>query len=210
MTAGIRLIVFGPQTLCPSKTFLAEIRKYLLLEPRLGNFLDALKNLPNLWDRLVRHDQALQLVPGRQTLERLADWIQHGELPDGSIVDSNLFGMPLTIIVQIVQYFHYLDGNVSHAELLEELSAAGIQGFCLGLLSAVAVGCAKKEAEVRTQAGVALRLAACIGAYIDLHRIYAPDSFDTISLALRWKSSTSHSVLLDTLHSYPEVTDPVK
>jgi len=174
-------MVFGPQTFCPSKEFLTEIREYLLSEPRLSGFLDALKNLPSLWDRLVRNDQSLRGVPGAETLERLVDWIQHGELPNGIITESNLFGMPLTIVIHIVQYFHYMDGKVSHTKLLEDVSSAGIQGFCLGLLSAVAVGCARQESEVNALAAVALKLAACIGAYIDLHRAYTGDSFESQS-----------------------------
>ena len=206
-TARTQLIVFGPQTSCPPKDFLAEIRKYLLSEPRLGTFLEALKNLPSLWDRLVRHDQSLKAVPGRETLERLGDWIQHGGLPDETNAESNLFGMPLTIIIHIVQYFHYLDGNISHTKLMEDVSTAGVQGFCLGLLSAVAVGCARQEAEVNALAAVALRLAVCIGAYIDLQRAYTADSFDTVSLAVRWKSTTSHNLLLEVLQTYPEVSN---
>lgn len=207
-TARTRLIVFGPQTSCPSKGFLAEIREYLLLEPRLGTFVEALKNLPSLWDRLVRHDQSLKAVPGCETLERLENWIQHGELPDEIIAESNMFGMPLTIVIHIVQYFHYLDGNISHTKLMEDVSTAGVQGFCLGLLSAVAVGCARQEAEINVLAAVALRLAVCIGAYIDLHRAYTANSFDTVSLAVRWKSLTSHDRLLEVLQTYPEVSNP--
>jgi len=206
VAARIRLMVFGPQTFCPSKEFLTEIREYLLSEPRLSGFVDALKNLPSLWDRLVRNDQSLRGVPGAETLERLVDWIQHGELPNGIITESNLFGMPLTIVIHIVQYFHYMDGKVSHTKLLEDVSTAGIQGFCLGLLSAVAVGCARQESEVNALAAVALKLAACIGAYIDLHRAYTGDSFDTVSLAVRCKSSTSHNLLLEVLQTYPEVS----
>lgn len=206
-TARIRLIVFGPQTPCPSKGFLAEIRTYLLSDPRLGTFREALKNLPSLWDRLVRHDQSLKAVPGSVTLERLGDWIQQGELPDETVAESNLFGMPLTIVIHIVQYFHYLDENISHSKLMEEVSTAGVQGFCLGLLSAVAVGCARQEAEINALAAVALRLAVCISAYVDLHRAYTAGSFDTVSLAVRWKSSTSHNLLLEVLQTYPDVSN---
>lgn len=202
-----QLIVFGAQTSCPSKEFLAEIRKYLLSETRLGPFLEALKDLPSLWDRLVRHDQLLKAVPGRETLQRLGDWIQHGELPDGNVAESNLFGMPLTLIIHFVQYFHYLDGNTSHVELIQDVSTAGVQGFCIGLLSAIAVACARQEAEVTTLAAVALRLAACIGAYVDLHRAYAANAFDTVSLAVRWKTSTSHDLVLEALQAYPEVSN---
>ena len=113
-----RLIVFGAETSCPSKEFLAEIRKYLLSGTRLGAFLEALKDLPSLWDRLVRHFQLLKAVSGRDTLQRLGDWIQQGELPDGNIAESNLLGMPLTPIIHFVQYIHYLDRNTSHVELV--------------------------------------------------------------------------------------------
>ena len=206
-TTKIRLIVFGPQTSCPSKGFLAEIRKYMLSEPRLVTFLEALKDLPSLWDRLVDHDETLKALPGRETLVRLGNWIQHGELPDEVIAESNLFGMPLTIVVHIVQYFHYLDGNISHNQLMEDVNTAGVQGFCLGLLSAVAVGCAREEAEIDDQAAVALQLAVCIGAYIDLHRVHTVDSFDSVSLAVRWRSATSHNSLLEVLQTYPEVSN---
>ena len=206
-TSKVRLIVFGPQTSCPSKGFLAEIRKYLLSEPRLVTFLEALNNLPSLWDRLVDHDETLKALPGRETLPQLGNWIQHGELPDEMITESNLFGMPLTIVIHIVQYFHYLNGNISHTEIMEDVSTAGVQGFCLGLLSAVAVGCAKQEAEINTLAAVALRLAVCIGAYIDLHRVYTVDSFDSVSFAVRWRSATSHNSLLEVLQTYPDVSN---
>lgn len=208
-TTTTRLIVFGPQTSCPSKGFLAEIRTYILSEPRLVTFLEALKDLPSLWDRLVDHDDTLKALPGRETLACLGNWIQHGELPDEVIAESNLFGMPLTIVIHIVQYFHYLDGNISHNQLMEDVSTAGVQGFCLGLLSAVAVGCARQEGEVDTQASVALRLAVCIGAYIDLHRVYTVDSFDSVSLAVRWRSVTSHNSLLEVLQTYPDVSSHI-
>lgn len=208
MTARTRLIVFGPQTCCPSQDFLSEIRNYLLLEPRLSRFLEALETLPSLWDRLVRHDRSLQSVSGHETLELLRDWTQHGRLPDGVIAESNLFGMPLTIVIHIVQYFHYLDGNVSHAALVQDVNTGGIQGFCLGLLSAIAVGGATQEAEICVLAAVALRLAACVGAYIDLQRSYTKNSFDTVSLAVRCKSSTSHNSLLDVIQTYPEASIP--
>ena len=206
-TTKIRLIVFGPQTSCPSKGFLAEIRKYLLLEPRLVTFLEALKNLPSLWDRLVDHDESLNALPGRETLIHLGDWIQHGELPDEVVAESNVFGMPLTIVVHIVQYFHYLDGNISHFKMMEDVRTAGVQGFCLGLLSAVAVGCARQEAEINALAAVALRLAVCIGAYIDLHRVYTVDSFDSVSLVVRWRLAESHNSLLEVLRTYPDVSN---
>lgn len=206
-TNKIRLIVFGPQTSCPSKGFLAEIRKYILSEPRLLTFLEALKDLPSLWNRLVDHDDRLKAIPGHEILVRLGNWIQHGEFPDEVIAESNLFGMPLTIVIHIVQYFHYLDGNISHNQLMEDVNTAGVQGFCLGLLSAVAVGCARQEAEIDAQASVALRLAVCIGAYIDLHRVNTVESFDSISLAVRWRSVTSHNSLLEVLQTYPDVSN---
>ena len=70
----------------------------------------------------------------------LGGWILCREPPDRIIAESNLIGMPLTIAVHIVQCFHYLHREVSHAMLFKDVNSGGVRDFYLGLPSAVAVG----------------------------------------------------------------------
>lgn len=46
-----------------------------------------------------------------------------------------------------------------HANIIENVKYAGIQGFCIGFLSATALACSKSEEDVGILGAVALRLA---------------------------------------------------
>lgn len=112
--------------------------------------------------------------------------------------------MPLTIIIRLVQYTHYLENNpqgLTHAQLLEaaQIKISGIHGFCIGLLSAITAGCAKTEHDLGKLGGVALRLAACIGVYVGMDSAI---ECETSVLAVRWNSSGSQDLVTDALKAH--------
>jgi len=206
------LLVFGPQTTWPTSTYLSQLRAILLLDARLDTFLAAIKALPSLWQDLVEHDPCLATVPGLNSVQDLLDWLKHGEMPTRADVPPNVLTMPLTIIIHVVQFLHYIHSEAeksSYGQILENVKAGGVQGFCTGLLTAIAVACSKDEESVNELGAVALRLALCIGAYVDLDGAFADQPLETSSIAVRWKSEKGREMISETLKDYPNVSVPM-
>ncbi|KAF7507855.1 hypothetical protein GJ744_010019 [Endocarpon pusillum] len=202
------LIVLGPQTPSPSPDHLSLIRQVLLNDHRLQTFLAAIKDLPDLWSVLVEADPSLTQVPGLPLLEGFRKWINHGEFPlQHSGILPNVLSTPLTVIIQIVEYFNYLEHlgpAVSHAQILDNVKNGGFQGFCTGFLAAIALAYSKDEREISEFAAVALRLAVCIGAYVDLDGRFADPPRETSCITARWTPAVGKHQVLDILKDYPE------
>ncbi|KAL9031278.1 MAG: hypothetical protein Q9196_000685 [Gyalolechia fulgens] len=199
------ILVFGSQTIWPTSEYLFQLRAALLLEPRLRNVLAAIKDLPKLWEDLITYDPRLGAVPGRRWLTNLVEWLNHGEFISMPTSPPNVMTMPLTIMIHIIQYFRYLnDIDSVHSDILDHTRVGGAQGLCTGILSAIAVACSKSEEDVSNHAVVALRLALCIGAYVDLDGASAQPPMETTSLAVRWRSEAGHDNILKILENYPE------
>ena len=204
---GPSLVVFGSQTVWPSPQYSAQLRETLLLEPSLHAFLTAIRTLPNVWESLIQSDPSLEAVPGTDSLARLKNWLDHGDFPaqPGSL--PNVLCTPLTIIIHVVQYMHYVCDakNPSHSQILESAKLGGVQGFCTGLLTAFAVACSKDEEDVARLGGVALRLALVVGAYVDLDGAYAKPANESCCIVVRWREEMGKDRVLEILKAYPEV-----
>ena len=184
------LVVFGPQTSWPNAEYLGQMRDALRLEPRNHFILDTIKKLPELWDQLLRKDPLLNSLPGKRSVQLLQDWINGEEVSLASVKRPNILTLPLTIITHFVQYFYYIDNDTdypSQSRLLKSVELGGMQGFCAGILTAVAVSCSKNEEDINIFGATALRLAFCIGAYVDLDSAL---NIETVSLVIRWRSKT--------------------
>ena len=204
------ILAFGSQTTWPSSTYLSYLRNRLILEPRLRSFLAAIKELPVLWRELTDHDPDLAAVSGQASLDDLVEWLNRGEFKSTKGTPPNVLTTPFTVILHITQYFHYLGLLQSHhPEVLKNLKAGGVQGFCTGMLSAIAVACSENEEDVNRLGAVALRLALCIGAYVDLDAVSASAKNETASIAVRWRSGDGHDIVLETLKHYPDVSSVV-
>lgn len=198
------LVIFGPQSNLPSSQYLTDLRDSLLSEPRLSSFVGATDELPALWADLVKYEPSLIAVQGSEFIHELQLWIRDGKALLTSKVWPNTMTMPLTIIIQVVQYFHYLrsEGGDAHSRLLDNAQLGGVQGFCIGFLTAVAVACSRNEKDVALFGGVALRLALCMGAYIDLDGLR---NRRMSSVAVRWKTSDGYEKLINFARGFPHV-----
>ena len=203
------LLVFGPQTSWPTSEYLIQLRATLLSEPCLADLVSSIKGLPQLWYELVQSDPDLSHNSSAEHVDALYRWIEYGTSPVlFDFADPNIISMPFTIILHLIQYLHYLESNAegsTHAQCLTAARTGGFQGFCIGFLSAVALGCARNEEAIGKLGGIAIRLAFCIGAYVDLDMAIRGE---TSVLAVRWYSQEGHDVVVDSVKRHQDVRYP--
>ncbi|KAI0202891.1 hypothetical protein F4808DRAFT_449551 [Astrocystis sublimbata] len=194
------LLVFGPQTEFPSEEVLSDLRREIVSNRHLSALRDSVADLPRFWHNLVSSDPSLRPVPGAKYLAQLAHWVADGgSFPHGgepATVPAH-YSLAVTVLLQVSQYARYLGhlggdrGEDAHRRVLGAVSAGGgIQGFCVGFLSAVAVAGTKDEAGLGAAAAVALRLAVCIGTHVDCDGIFAQEPVQTSCVAVRWRAGT--------------------
>ncbi|KAI3333408.1 hypothetical protein F4824DRAFT_250996 [Ustulina deusta] len=189
-TALPSLLVFGPQHGFPSEEVLEDLRQELISNPQLSALAKAVTELPQLWNTLIGFDKDLLQLPGERYLRQLRQWVKEGgSFPHHQGNPPNLYALAVTVLLQISQYVRYLRqfGADSHSRLLESVRTAGVQGFCVGFISAVVVASSKVEADIGPAAAVGLRLAVCVGAYVDLDAIRSRDTGGACCVAIRWR-----------------------
>ncbi|GAB1313204.1 hypothetical protein MFIFM68171_03414 [Madurella fahalii] len=193
--------VFSPQSSAP-KSSLVQIRLRLLQNPLLKPLADAITNLPETWRILTfltedlpqqvnqngSHTDAgsdVGIVP--EMLNRVrsfSNWIKTGE---SSVLKRDMSGivtLPLLFTIHVVQYLEYLQQTgLRHSEVLEGVQAGGIQGYCIGLLSAIVLASSRDEQELVQYAVSGLRLAPGIGAFGD--RVGEDVGKSTLQIRLR-------------------------
>lgn len=189
------LLVFGPQTEFPPEKVLQDFRQELISSPRLSALEEAVDDLPQFWQGLVDFDPSLRQVPGPKYLGHLKQWVRDGgPFPHHQSKSPNHYALAVTVLLQITQYSRYLDqlAKDSHRRVLNSVNAGGgIQGFCVGFLSAVAVASSGSEVDLGACAAIALRLAVCIGAYVDQDGAYAPVATEYMAVAIRWREGNT-------------------
>ena len=192
------LLVFGPQTEYPAEKVLQDCRQELVSNARLSALREAVDDLPRLWQSLIEFDPSLRQVPGGKYLGDLKQWIKDGGggFPHRKDNAPNHYALAVTVLLQITQYTRYLDnlGKVPdpHRKVLDSVKAGGgVQGFCAGFLSAAAVASSAFEADLGASAAVALRLAVCIGAYVDVDGAYASVTMEYMAVAMRWREGSA-------------------
>lgn len=201
------MLCFGPQIPRPSTSLIAELRSALHANDRAQTWLDTINSLTQLWSSLTDFDPSLRAVSGPEAIaDLLACFDVDQGVSAGALTNPpNVFSMPFTILVHIVQYLEAFK-HVSHESVLQSTRSAGVQGLCIGLLSALAVSCARNEVDLLDKASKALQLSFVIGAYIDLDDQSAETSLRTVSLAVRWKAPVGLDHVLQIAQPYPSVS----
>ncbi|OCL03381.1 hypothetical protein AOQ84DRAFT_392308 [Glonium stellatum] len=207
MAAVPSLIAFGSLASWPAPDQVQQLRNALRQQTSLRPIVEAIHDLASLWEALAASEPSLDVVDGKLAADQLAQWI--AGVNGVQIVNEkrNVLTMPMTVVAQMVQYFSYLQqpgGVIGHRSILESVAAGGgIQGFCAGLLSALAVASGVSVEEVGRSAATSLRLAFCIGAYIDRDQSLEGSS-KTSTLAVRWKPPTTLQDIQSVLLNYPD------
>lgn len=200
------LVTFGSLASWPSTDQLRDYRKAVISERTLSPIIETLKRLPAFWDTLASTDGSLLGIAGRASADRLAEWITSGEGLSGEDTPPSAIAMPMTIIAHLCQYNDYIqrgeEDGLSHGLLLGHVAQkGGVQGFCAGLLSALAIAGAADTHTIGQCGALAVSLAFAVGANVDLDML---TSGETKCLAVRWKTSAGLEELDDVIEKYDE------
>ena len=194
-----KAVIFGPQRTFPGPESLTKLRLVLLGYPAL---VAAIKTLPDLWQILLKALPELNQVPGPRVFHELSLWIADGRHPSRLKPLPNVLLTPLSIVSDILNYLHYIklqafEENKHTDDILSSMrEGCTFHGRCTGLLAAVVFAYSKQESDAGILGAVALRLAVCIGALVDLEGAFAvpPDEACCLSVhyGLHGKSAIEH------------------
>ncbi|KAL9012897.1 MAG: hypothetical protein Q9173_002362 [Seirophora scorigena] len=200
-TAASSLLLFGPVSPNPGQTHVIQLRKSILERPNLDFVTGLIKGLPSLWRTIVQACPQLDAIAGLEELEQLHQLLTSGAI---STVDplNNLVTAPLTVISQISEVLSQdRDEDGTSFPGLDN-----VQGFCLGFLTAAALASSRDTTDFRHYASVAVRLAICIGAAVDLDEASHDSSSGSSSIAVRWKTDTGKDDLTKMMKDHPQAS----
>ncbi|PTU23969.1 hypothetical protein P175DRAFT_0469512 [Aspergillus ochraceoroseus IBT 24754] len=201
------MLVFGPQCSLPQGEAAEDLRQVLVSHPQLEGLRAAVNGLPALWHDLTQADPELRHVPGDTYLRDLVQWMETGDLTCFDH-EFNTLSFPLMTLLQIALYVRYLallQEQHPYERVRKSLEYSGVHGFCLGFLSAAAVAQAETEADLAVSAAVSIRLAVCVGAYVDKDSVFAQPVRLTASMAVRWRNEdTTREEVDQLLQKFPQ------
>ncbi|KAL4863120.1 hypothetical protein BDV12DRAFT_202392 [Aspergillus spectabilis] len=228
------LIVCGSQTIPPSPEALDQLASYLTQSPDLKDLHEAILSLPELWATLKTTEPRFHALSDGP-VNGLRDWLSRPNSDGDGDGDShshsrltvpdtlpNILLAPLTVIIHIAQYTQYLDGlelNDDDTHFHIRGAAAGMymgpkfQGLCVGSLCAAAMESSPTRAALGQNAAAAVRLAMCIGAYVDSERSAlgsSVSSSEMVCFIARWGVDCSRDEVEGILNRYPEAYISVK
>ncbi|KEY71342.1 hypothetical protein S7711_05932 [Stachybotrys chartarum IBT 7711] len=191
--------IFSPQNAAPKRSYLAYVRSRLNEDPVLRPLLDAIVSLPETWRAILAARPAMaDIKDGGRLVQAFVDWINNGATDVLETDISALVTLPLLTIIHVVQYLEYLQGaGCSQLELLESFDG-GVQGHCIGLLSAIVVASSANEQELVERAVAGLRLSLTIGAFGDLGEVSSDLRSTTLVFRMRSVAAAEEMV-----HSFP-------
>lgn len=188
--------VFCPQNKPPKPSELGVIRRYLLSSPVLTVFQQAVLDLPKTWQIFADSHQGVQAMQqGHRYTQYFRDWLLKDDAAPLIESMSGIITLPMLTIIQIVQYFQYLETRgIDHGQFLSEIHHGGTQGFCAGLLPVMAIAPSSNEAEVIRNAATCLRIALGIGAYGELGDDQNIKGPTTLALRLQYQGQAEEIV----------------
>ncbi|KAG6007492.1 Type I Iterative PKS [Claviceps maximensis] len=199
------LFLCGPQSRFPPPKDVDRLRKVLLRRECIHQSLQAtLKGLPDLLRQLLAFDDSLRGVQAVASIECLAQWLDSGNhtpFYDNDVLHAVV--LPLTVLLQTAMFLEHLEKTTdqlpSFSQATQSLEKYGVQGFCIGFLTAAAIAFSDAEEQLAQHIAVSLRLAMCIGVYVD-RDTYAGDPPNPVFVAsVRWRQNQFSEAQVDSL-----------
>lgn len=198
---------FNPQSRAPTPAYLSGLYAFLHQHTHGRTLLKYVSEYDIAWPVWAAAREDIRTLPNaQQYIKALVDWASGGPSAPVSEARTGVIALPLLLILQIGQYFRYLDHNrLSHAEFLAQTGeAGGIQGCCGGEPPALSIALAKDEAQVVENAAVFLRILLGVGAYIEAVDDWT--SSEPTILAVRLKHEKQKGELMQ---KFPGVSDSI-
>lgn len=208
-----KLLLYGPQARFPSQEESSQLHRVLTNHTSLfQDIVATINELSSLYQQLAASDTSLSQGTDIASLSYLQKWLQSGDRP-GDVDDlPNVAALPLTIVLQTALYLQHLDRNgvtTNYKDSLRSFQQHGVQGFCTGFLTAAATAFSENEEQLARNLGTSIRLAMCLGAYVDQNSVYAKPPSPARALSIRWKQGNfSTAQVKELLKSYPGVRKP--
>ena len=206
--SGNTVLLFGPQALSFGEDSFLQIRSSILESDDFGWILDSIHDLPKWLKIFSKEHSKIQTEPGLRLLEDLSVWLKDGGLPHRLSRLPNILLNPLVIILQLTQYFKYIQLAHDRPET-DGLHVSGRDrqetvGFCTGFLSALAVSSSATKGDFQRFGAVALRIGMLIGMVVDAQDAQT-DAGESVSLATVWNSVESKKEMGRIMENFPEV-----
>lgn len=201
------LLLFGPLSRSLSQSNLNTLRTTILSSPQYVWAEKAISSLAAQYQLLASKCPDLDDAVSTTQIDHLATWLKTEDFVLDIEQLPNLLLAPLVVVAQLVQYGAYI---ASQTAANDKSRVEETAGFCIGLLSALAVALSHESPaiEFEQNAEAAVRLAMIAGAAVDkqlLQDTRGPSK--TLSIAWKRTDSTERSKELeDILSNFPDVS----
>lgn len=181
---------FCPQSRAPDEEYLAGLHSFLLHNTYGQFLLDEIAKLDDTWTLFASARADVRaLSHGPVLVDLLRDWATSGQSGPLAAARSGIVALPLLVVLQIGQYLRYLEAhNVSHSKIVADVqNAGGLQGYCGGLPSAIAIAAARDEHEVVRNTVIVMRVVLGVGAYGEAADNTRGTGATTLALRLKYE-----------------------
>lgn len=212
------LLLVGPKRSTACNKDLVELHTTIKSTPDLSFLTKSIDELETLWPTIAQAHPKLTHVRGEESLRTLRQFVEHDELSTLTLNGAhhdNIFSNVVTVLSHVVDFWHLATTKIETALLpLGAVTPASgriqdIQGFCLGFLTAAAVSSSRDKRQLQENVATILRIAACIGALVELDAIELEASGDHAKfLSVTWNSEEQFKELQSALDTCSNVCGP--
>jgi hypothetical protein len=181
-----RILLFGPQALSFQNEDFEQLRSAILDGQEHSWVLDVIAELSTYWEKFEGRFPKFRAIQGGKLLGDLANALKTGDFTSLPSRLPNILLSPLVVLTQLTQYTNYLrikHKNVPPDDLYASQSPhTETMGYCMGLLTAMAVSSATDGKQFKRYGAVAMRLAVLISGLVDAQEVSSADK-ETRALA---------------------------
>ncbi|KAJ0159513.1 Phthiocerol synthesis polyketide synthase type I PpsA [Colletotrichum tanaceti] len=170
---------FCPVPFLVDKTYLTQLHRQIVGSSFMKPLADAILQTLDVW-KLLASDARAQHVAvgarGEDLAKAMSEWIATGETGAVASQPSSIISFPLLIITGLCQWCSFLElSGQSHEEAIGALGAGGIQGYCGGILNAIAVASSGDSLEFGRRAANMYRTAFLLGVFMSEGEVGPPE-----------------------------------